>query len=118
MEQVSTETKLRLVQMIRAENQENRIKMQSRERLLNYGYVPPEKWKEADNGVNSGFLVGFRIRLALAFFLFLAFFFFDYSGAKVGNMNAEKFAAVLNQEMGTNAIDFIKNFPYTLSDNH
>lgn len=118
MEQVSTETKLKLVQMIRAENQENRMKMQSRERLLNYGYAAPESRKETDKGTAGSFLAGFRIRFALAFLLFLAFFFFDYSGMKFGNINAEKAAAVLNQEMGTNAIDFIKNFTYTLSDKH
>lgn len=116
MEQVSTETKLRLVQMIRAENQENRMKMQSRERLLNYGYIPPAQLEKTNT--EGHFLTGFRLRLALSFLLFIAFFFYDYSGMKLGDMNAEKFAVVLNQEMGTNAIDFIKDFTYTLSDNH
>lgn len=118
MEQVSAETKLRLVQMIREENQQNRMKMQSREQMLNYGYVLPKNRKETAAETDGLLLTGLRIRLALAFLFFLAFFFFDYSGMKLGSMNAEKFATVLNQEMGTNAIDFIKNFTYTLSDNH
>lgn len=118
MEQVSTETKLKLVQMIRAENRENRMKMQSRERLINGGYVSTEKWKETGTESGGAFLAGFRIRLAFAFLLFLAFFFLDYSGMEFGSVNAKKIVTVLQQEMGINAIDFIENFTYTLSDNH
>ena len=116
MEQhVSTDTKLQLVQMIRAENQENRMKMQSRQKILNYGYATPERLAEADNERNP--FLGMRIRLCLSFLLFLAFFFLDYTNTKIGTIGTKEIISALNREMDINSIDFIRDFTYTLSIN-
>ena len=115
MEQhISTDTKLQLVQMIRAENQENRMKMQSRQRLLNYGYVTPERLAEADSK-HSPFW-GLRIRLALSFLLFLTIFFLDYTNTKIGTIGTKEIISAINTKMDINSIDFIQDFTYTLSD--
>jgi len=115
MEQhISTDTKLQLIQMIRAENQQNRMKMQSRQKILNYGYIEPESFTETDN-VHNPFL-GLRIRIALSFLLFLAIFFLDYTNTKVDTIGSKEIISAINQEMDINSIDFIQNFTYTLSD--
>lgn len=115
MEQhISTDTKLQLVQMIRAENQQNRMKMQSRERLLNYGYVTPERLAEADSEHSPFF--GLRIRLTLSFLIFLAFFFLDYTNTKIGTIGTKEIISAINTKMDINSIDFIRDFTYTLSD--
>lgn len=115
MEQhISTDTKLQLIQMIRAENQQNRMKMQSRQKILNYGYIEPESFTETDN-VHNPFL-GLRIRIALSFLLFLAIFFLDYTNTKIDTIGSKEIISAINQEMDINSIDFIQNFTYTLSD--
>lgn len=115
MEQhVSTDTKLQLVQMIRAENQENRMKMQSRQKLLNYGYVTPERFAADDTEQNP--FLGMRIRLCLSFLLFLAFFFLDYTNTKIGTIGSKEIISSINKEMDINSIDFIRDFTYTLSN--
>lgn len=115
MEQrVSSDTKLQLVQMIRAENQENRMKMQSRQKLLNYGYVEPEYFTETEKTVRPFF--GLRLRLGLSFLLFLAFFYLDHSNTKIGYIGAKEIQTAINKEVDINTIDFIENFTYTLSD--
>lgn len=115
MEQhISTDTKLQLVQMIRAENQQNRMKMQSRERLLNYGYVTPERLAGADSEHSPFF--GLRIRLTLSFLIFLAFFFLDYTNTKIGTIGTKEIISAINTKMDINTIDFIRDFTYTLSD--
>lgn len=115
MEQhISTDTKLQLVQMIRTENQNNRMKMQSRERLLNYGYVTPEQLAGSDSEYSPFF--GLRIRLALSFLIFLAFFFLDYTNTKIGTIGTKEILSAINTTMDINSIDFIQDFTYTLSD--
>lgn len=115
MEQhVSTDTKLQLVQMIRAENQQNRMKMQSRQKILNNGYIAPEKL--ADTDIERNPFWGLRIRLALSFLLFLAFFFLDYTNTKIGNIGTKEIISAINKEIDINSIDFIHDFTYTLSD--
>lgn len=115
MEQhISTDTKLQLIQMIRAENQQNRMKMQSRQKILNYGYIEPESFTVANN-VQNPFL-GLRIRIALSFLLFLTIFFLDYTNTKIGTIGTKEIISAINQEMDINSIDFIQNFTYTLSD--
>lgn len=111
---VSTDTKLQLIQMIRAENQENRLKMQSRQKILNYGYTNTEQVIE--DGKESNPFFGLRIRLTLSFLLFLAFFFLDYSGTKIGTVGTKEILSAVKKEMDINTIDFIENFTYTLSD--
>lgn len=115
MEQhIPTDTKLQLVQMIRTENQNNRMKMQSRERLLNYGYVTPERLTGSDSEHSPFF--GLRIRLALSFLIFLAFFFLDYTNTKIGTIGTKEILSAINSKMDINSIDFIQDFTYTLSD--
>ena len=115
MEQhIPTDTKLQLVQMIRTENQNNRMKMQSRERLLNYGYVTPEQLAGSDSEYSPFF--GLRIRLALSFLIFLAFFFLDYTNTKIGTSGTKEILSAINTTMDINSIDFIQDFTYTLSD--
>ena len=113
----STDRKLQLVQMIRAENQENRLKMQSRQKLLNYGnydYVTPVTKEHTDLEANPFW--GMRIRLVLSFLLFLSIFFLDYTNTKIGTFGAKEIISAINTQMDINSIDFIQDFTYTLSD--
>ena len=86
MDHVSTDTKLKLVQMIRAENQENRMKMRSREQLVNYGSYGYRDASFSEKETNP--FLGLRIRIGAAFLLFLGFLFLDYTGLKMGNVGA------------------------------
>lgn len=116
MEQhISTDAKLQLVQRIRAENQENRIKMQSREQILNYGYAAPGPIFMSDDRTPHPFL-GLRIRLFCSFLLFLAFFFLDYTHTQIGAIGTNEIISAINTKMDINSIDFIQDFTYTLSD--
>ncbi len=114
MQHISTDTKLKLVQMIRAESQENRQKMRSRESLLNYGYTFDEPKAAEGDGYS---LAGMRLRMFLAAALFLSFFALDYTKAEVASVNSTKIVRVVEHNVDINAIDFIRDFTYTLSDN-
>lgn len=96
MDSISTDTKLRLVQMIRDENQENRRKMQARENLLGYGYAEPEK----ETGKQEGSIfLGLRLRIAFAVLFFLFFFILDNTGMSIGNVNAKQLTAWMTEEI-------------------
>lgn len=111
MEHVSTDTKLKLAQMIRMENQENRMKMRAREQLVNYGYHT-----NTFSGQDTHPFLGLRLRLVAAFLLFLGFLFLDYTGIKMGSIGAGDIVSWINAEIDLSSIDFIKNLAYTLSE--
>jgi len=111
MEHVSTDTKLKLAQMIRNENQENRMKMRAREQLINYGY----RTNTFTDPKPHPFL-GLRLRIGAAFLFFLGFLFLDYTGIKMGSIGAGDIVSWINTEIDLNSIDFIKNLTYTLSE--
>lgn len=141
MGDISTEQKLQLVQMIRAENRDNRIKMRSREKLLygtdngrnddelplySKGYYKIENGRnkemhalesesKAEEG-NSRF--GLRLRIMLAAVLFTGFLVMDASGGKVGGISSEQLREEINKNFDTQfsevTFDFEHNFPYTL----
>lgn len=111
MDHVSTDTKLKLAQMIRMENQENRMKMRSREQLVNYGYRT-----NAFTDPQPHPFLGLRLRIGAAFLLFLGFLFLDYTGIKMGNIGAGDIVSWINTEIDLSSIDFIEKVAYTLSE--
>lgn len=126
MDHISTDTKLKLVQMIRNENQENRMKMRSREQLINSGYHSGSYRENAfQRSAFSGNAFseqeahpfwGLRLRIGAAFLLFLGFLFLDYTGVKMGSIGAGEIVSWINKEIDINSIDFIENLTYTLSE--
>lgn len=108
MDHVSTDTKLKLAQMIRMENQENRMKMRSREQLVNYGYHSTN----AFTGQDSQPFLGLRLRIGAAFLLFLGFLFLDYTGIKMGSIGAGDIVSWINTEVDISSFDLTE----TLTD--
>lgn len=94
--QVPVEKKMRLVQSIRAENMDNRMKIRQRERLLYGTQTMPPLWNKGEymqmedtyeNAENQGEVPPvtstFKIRMAAAIILFAAFLLCDVSGYKI-----------------------------------
>lgn len=111
METVSTDTKLRLVQKIREENQENRRKMRSREQLLNYPAYDTEKGTEADNlafSAEAHPFLGLRIRIALALFFFLGFLLLDYTKMQIGTVSADYILSLIEEKPDFSAEGLLK----------
>lgn len=140
MGNVSTEQKLQLIQMIRAENQDNRMKMRSREKML-YGtetkYEPDElplyakgyvavntKNKELYAAENAAIaehvssFSSFKLRLLLAVILFTAFLVLDAGNGTIAGITTRQLQEEINKDFDTGldkvVFDFENNFPYTL----
>lgn len=140
MGNVSTEQKLQLVQMIRAENQDNRMKMRSREKMLygtesNYepeelplyarGYVNIQKKGGELHAAESAALLeqgssfsSFKLRLILAVALFTAFLVLDAGKGNIAGITTRQLLEEINRDfdagLGEVVFDFENNFPYTL----
>lgn len=130
MGNVSTEQKLQLVQMIRAENQDNRMKMRSREKIL---YGTESKYEPADLPLytkgelyaaegaaaieQSSSFSSFKLRLVLAVALFAAFLILDAGDGNVAGITTKQLQEEINKDFDTGleevVFDFEDNFPYT-----
>lgn len=139
MGNISTDQKLQLVQMIRAENQDNRLKMRSREKMLygtelnhevdelplyTKGYYNGKTGKELhtmDNSkekIDSFSFSSFKLRLILAVFLFAGFLMLDAGYGNIPGITTTQLQEEINKDFDTGlesiVFDFEHNFPYTL----
>ena len=138
MGNISTDQKLQLVQQIRAENQENRMKMRSRERMLygmehqtkNYqmeqelplyhrGYydmkrvnTPKELYamEEQSGDIEGGSFSSFKLRLVLAVFLFAAFLILDSGSGKVAGISTAMLREEINKDFDTGLEEVVFDF--------
>lgn len=120
-----TERKLKLMRFLREENQNNRMKMRSREEILygksslpvQFGSLGEEDYLQAyaDEPRPMPSLFGVRVVLALA--LFAAVWYMDRENYSFGGIDAawiqEQVAASPNPGK---LMDFVADFPYTLSE--
>lgn len=147
MGNISTDQKLQLVQQIRAENQENRIKMRNRERIL-YGMEHQTKTYEEDlplysrgcyegrhattgkelyameerNNDNGGAsFSSFKLRLVFSVLLFAAFLILDSGNGRIAGISTTTMREEINKDFDAGleevVFDFENNFPYTLFKN-
>lgn len=144
MGNISTDQKLQLVQQIRAENQENRMKMRSRERIIygtqaknhayeegmplyyrgswegNYAHTDKELYAMEEKGSDGEAVTcsSFKLRLVLAVFLFASFLILDSGIGNVAGISTTALCEELNKDFDTGldevVFDFENNFPYTL----
>lgn len=143
MEKITVDQKLQLVQMIREENQDNRMKMRSRERLL-YGTDNKSEPKELrdlplyakgsydirrekelyaleEEKIPAGGIGGFssfKLRMVLAAVLFASFLLLDSGGKAIAGITMEELRTEINKDFDAGldevVFDFENNFPYTL----
>lgn len=142
MGNISTDQKLQLVQMIRAESQDDRMKMRSRERML-YGTENKYKYKMEEPPLyTKGYYEGaggrkevyalensgeepagasfssFKLRLVIAVFLFAGFLILDAGGGNIAGITTKQVREEINKDFDTGldsiVFDFEGNFPYTL----
>lgn len=137
MGRASTNQKLQLIRSIRAENQDNRIKMRNRERIL-YGveskhsddlplysngyYEGREKELRAleEGGVpmQGNSFSSFKLRLILAAALFCAYLVADAGEGNIAGVSTEAMREEINKDFDAGfeevVFDFEDNFPYTL----
>lgn len=123
MGNISAEQKLQMVQMIRAENQDNRIKMRSREKMLYSGETLPlysKNYKEVyaleepEPIADVPSVSSFKIRLGISILLFAAYLFLNTGAKEFGGITAADIQKQINHEV---VFDFEDNFPYTLFSN-
>lgn len=142
MGNISSDQKLQLVQMIRAESKDNRMRMRSRERMLYgtdmkyeqeelplyakgyYGDFKDNKDYElqaSENGRESTIhtsFSSFRLRLVIAVLLFAGFLFLDSGEGNIAGISADQMKKEINKDFDTGldevVFDFEHNFPYTL----
>ncbi len=136
MGKVSTNQKLQLIRSIRAESQDNRMRMRSRERIL-YGtgkaeeelplyargyYDGREKelyaLEEGGIPIQAGSFSSLKIRFMLAAVLFCVFLVADAGGGNIGGVSTEYLRKEINKNFDAGfeevVFDFEDNFPYTL----
>lgn len=140
MGNITTDQKLRLAQLIRAESQDNRLRMRSRERIL-YGSAKsdtealPLYHKGYTGGRDSSkkelyaleeqppeqeevFPSSFKFRLILAVVLFAGYLILDAGGGSVFGMTTANIQEEVNKDFDTGitdlGFDFEGSFPYTL----
>lgn len=138
MGNISTDQKLQLVQQIRAESQENRMKMRSRERML-YGmeyqtknhtyeeniplysrgyydgkYTTGSKElyaMEERNGDNGGdSYSSFKLRLVLSVFLFATFLLIDSGSGNVAGFSTTMLREEMNKDFDTGLEEVVFDF--------
>lgn len=138
MGNISTDQKLQLVQQIRAENQENRMKMRSRERILygmdyqvkNYqqeqeiplysrGYYNEKRsntvkelyaTQEQTGNIGSGSFSSFKLRLVLAVFLFAAFLVLDSGSGNIAGISTTALREEINKDFDTGLEEVVFDF--------
>lgn len=145
MGKFSTDQKLQLVQKIRAESQDNRMRMRSRERILygiaskqeeelplyskgyhDYGRGGREKelyaLEEESGNMESTSFSSFKFRLVLAAALFTAFLLADAGSGTIAGISTAAVREEINKDFDTGldevVFDFENNFPYTLFKNN
>lgn len=138
MGNISTEQKLLLVQQIRAENQENRMKLRSRERIL-YGVEHPVKnssyeqeiplyarghydtknintekelyaMEVQSNGMEGGTFTSFKLRLILAVILFAVFLLCDTGNIKVAGLSMTIVQEEINKDFDIGLEEVVFDF--------
>lgn len=105
MKSISPEKKLELVRRIREESHQNQSLMTGRESILN-----PSEPEGIIRHPRSG-----KARIMLAVLLFLFCLWTKYTGG-LELMQYEDLRLALRQEIDLNAIDFIEDLPYTLTN--
>ena len=139
MGKFSADQKLQLVQRIRAESQDNRMRMRSRERILyggsgkeeelplyGKGYHDPGGRREKElyaleeqemYGPEASFS-SFKLRLVLAALLFTVFLVADADGGTIAGISTTALREEINKDFDSGldevVFDFEHNFPYTL----
>ena len=138
MGKFSTDQKLQLVQRIRAESQDNQMRMRSRERLLygggrqeeelplyskgyhDYGKGNRELYalEEGESHGETISFSSFKFRLVIAAFLFIAFLLADSGSGSIAGFSTAEVVEEINKDFDTGldevVFDFEDNFPYTL----
>lgn len=140
MGNISTDQKLQLAQMIRAESQDNRMKMRSRERMLygtesskndvelplyTNGYYDTKGRRETElhaleeqNHQGEVGFSSFKFRMVLAAACFTCFLLLDTGGGNIAGITTEQLREEINKNFDTEfsevVFDFEHNFPYTL----
>lgn len=126
------ERKMQLTRFIREENAINRMKLKNREHIL-YGNGKPQYQNDEIPLVYDGYLEegefgpvpaaqpggvsGFGLRAVLAVLIFAAVVYMDRRGVMYnGRFVAQEIARQVAVSDEGKLIDFVSNFPYTLSD--
>lgn len=127
MSDVSTDRRLKLVQKIRQEQNQNRQAIKTRERIL-YGEPTKQPWGEPEPESFENFgkegtdgegmqASSFGLRMLVALFLFGGYFFLARSQSSIAGLDADKIFTEINRYSGVeiNLFDFIDNITYTLN---
>ena len=125
------ERKIRLTRFLREESLKNQVRIRNREEIL-YGNgrrvhsleeFPGENGMFYDDSIgqcaaSGGHLFsGLKIRIFLAFLVFILCIYLDLNGTAVlHSLPEEWIMSTLNWSTEAKLIDFISTFPYTLSD--
>lgn len=129
MSDISTDQKLRLIQQIRQEHNQNIMSLRSRERILNGQYLTDSgsaayanysasaELSATSEQESTVFKSTFPLRFFLSCLLFLGYFMLWRSDGVLGVLNADSIRGEVNRfsEVNANLFDFIKDFPYTLT---
>lgn len=136
MGKISTNQKLQLIRTIRAESQDNRLKMRNRERIL-YGiesksgeelpiyskgyYEGGRELRALEEGgvpIQGNTFSSFKLRLILAVVLFSIFLVADAGEGDIAGISTEYIREEINKDFDAGfeevVFDFEDNFPYTL----
>lgn len=119
MNEINTEQRLRLINQIRQEHNQNRQVIQSRE-LIMYGNEPgdiQDNYNIISNSIPERKST-FGLRMLIAAILFVGYFFLESSNINIGTLDADLIRAEVNRYSGAeiNLFDFMDNITYTFNN--
>lgn len=116
---IPTEKKLQLVRMLRSEDEQNRVRMRTREELL-YGRAFPEKVSAAEpygmeGEIERPAFSSLKLRFVIAFLLMVGFVSWDNGYYPIPGVEPELVYECLSADNSIgNLFAFIEQIPYTL----
>ncbi len=131
MNEFSVEQKLELVRNLRSMQNDNTMKIRKRKELLypdsshqdlyhQNQYINDESGyqKTATGKIKSPVkgLISLKLRVVFCFLVFLLFFYMDIEKRAFFSIDTQKIETALTTPFEIKSIDFIKQFPYTLSN--
>lgn len=131
MNEFSVEQKLELVRNLRSMQNDNTMKIRKRKELLYPDSSHPDLYhqnqyfndesgyqKTATEKIKSPVkgLISLKLRVVFCFLVFQLFFYMDIEKKAFFSIDTQKIETALTTPFEIKSIDFIKQFPYTLSN--
>lgn len=108
---ITVEEKLRLLQKLKEDENQNQDAIRKRNELLNHASSRKEQEIYEGNPLFS-----FKLRILTAFVLFGIYLVMQLGNYTIGTLSAEKIVGLINESSDIKSFDFPLRLPYTLKE--